>query len=310
MNGTRLSRITLPGVLLLGVAFGLHGLRESRRSVEEAQIPTEEAATAAKEALPPASAASRDSAASTSSSAAYAAAWELLKDGKLRRGERQVLECMLMEEWCRADLRAALHAALEEDWTTIDNPLPPEIFHVYAAEVGLQLDLVWELISSWEYGLQTHKLRSLWISACARNRPLELVRRLPELPANSRHKAISSAAYATHRGDDPTPGSEEVITAVLALRGTPDEAVAKQALSGGLSGAMDFSELVAKMENTPDPEFREVYLAAYVHKLDHSHPRHHQDSLDSLPADLRAEVMSRLAPDQSGPGELPLSPEK
>lgn len=295
MSPARRNSITLAAALLLGVALGLAGLPEKKPAPEV--LPSSTAAS-----VPVVPAAGYDSssdglASSTTRTAedsppdAYAAAWELLQQRDLRRSERQKLESALLAEWSKVDLRAALHAQFAvEPNGDVDDPFHLSPVGACVEEVGRQLDLVWELISSREYGLHTRLLRAEWIDSCAGKKPLEVLRRLLDLPAGDRAEAIAMAIYYTHRLSQPAPGKDEVAAAVLALRGTPDEAAALEGFATGLARVTETSELGSLLLDPPAPELREVYLMAYAEAIDGGGPLGENPHLNSLPPDLRADV--------------------
>lgn len=298
MHPARLNSLTLAAVLLLGVALGLAGPRE-KKPAPEVSTPSTAASAPAAPAAGPAS--SRDGSASSSARTttvsktdAYAAAWELLQQRDLRRSERQQLETALLRDWSKIDLRAALHAqfAAVPNGDEDDPFLTP--LGACMEEVHKQPDLVWELISSREYGLHTRDLRVAWMDSCAGEQPLKVVRHLPDLPADDRAHAIQEAVYSTHRRSQPAPGKDEVAAAVLALRGTPDETAAMEGFAMGLARAIETSELSPLLLDPPDPEFRDFYLAAYVIEIDLVGPLNENPHLNSLPPDLRAEVEAAI----------------
>lgn len=299
MHPARRTSLTLAAALLLGVALGLAGPREKKPAPEV--LPS--SAAVSDPAAPAAGPASSSDRASTSSIRtttvskpdAYAAAWELLQQRDLRRSERQQLETALLREWSKIDLRAALHAQFaavpngDEDAPFAGLPLG-----ACMEEVENQPDLVWELISSREYGLRTHDLRVAWMDSCAGEQPLEVLRRLPDLPADDRAHALQMAVHCTHRQSQPAPGKDQVVAAVLALRGTPDEAAAMEGFAVGLARVTETSELATLLLDPPDPEFRDFYLAAYVIEIDRGGPLNENPYLNSLPPDLRAEVEAAI----------------
>jgi hypothetical protein len=286
--------ITLSAALLLGVALGLAGPREKKPAPEVATPPAAASAPAAPPAGP---ASSRDEAALSSARTAavskpdaYAAAWELLQQRDLRRSERQALETALLEEWCKIDLRAALHAAIANDPTYNEHSLMWSPVSTCLEEVSHQPELVWDLVSAREYGLRTSLLRREWIWSCAGSQPLQLLRRLPDLPADDRAEAIQMAVRYTHQQDEPAPGKDEVVAAVLALRGTPDEVAAMNGFANGLAGAMRFSDLEALLLDPPDPELRDLHVMAYAAKIDSGRLPGDTPDVHSLSPGLRAEV--------------------
>lgn len=294
MPPARRTLITLSAALLLGVALGLAGPREKKPAPEVATPPAAASVPAAPAAGP---ASSRDGSASSSARSAavskpdaYAAAWELLQQRDLRRSERQDLKTALLEEWRKIDLRAALHAAIASDPTYNEDPFRWSPVSTCLEEVSHQPDLVWELISSREYGLRTRDLRGEWMDTCAGRQPLEVLRRLSDLPADERAHAIFKATHYTHEQDEPAPGKDEVVAAVLALRGTPDDAAAMEGYAKGLAAAMESSELEALLLDPPDPELRDFYLMAFAAKVDRSVLQGDAPDLNSLPPGLRAEV--------------------
>jgi hypothetical protein len=188
MTAARHSPVTLSAALLLGVALGMAGMREDRPSPAAATEPSDDAAIAATDSAPSTFAAGRDTAAAASPSAAYSAAWELLKDGKLRRKERRAIQCDLLEEWCQIDLRAALHAAFDEDEVTDEDPFAASPYDACSDGIRSQLDLVWELVEAREYGLHTRKLRTQWITLAGYQNPLKLLDHFPKLPAEPKDR--------------------------------------------------------------------------------------------------------------------------
>jgi hypothetical protein len=121
-----------------------------------------------------------------------------------------------------------------------------------------------------------------------------VLRRLPELPSDVRAEAVRMVTLSTHRREQPAPGKDEVIAAVLALRGTPDEAVAIEGFSTGLASAMETTELGALLLDPPDPDLRDVYVMAYPAMIEGSTSPVSNPYLDSLPPDLRAEVEAAI----------------
>lgn len=288
MSATRRTPVTLSAALLLGVALGFAGPWGKEMTRNEGP-PASDAGSAT------ASAAAGGSSARTATSSgtnAYAAAWELLKDGKLQRKERRQLESVLLREWSKVDLRAALHAAFAGDCRDRDNPfvfLPIDA----SLEVETQPDLLWELVLSGEYGLHTRRLRREWIETTAKKDPLEILRRLPEMPPDVRALAVCKAVADSHRFAGlyrTAAGKDEVIAAVLELRGSPYEAAAMSGLAGGIASINETSELSSLLLNPPDPALRDVYLRAYAIKVEHGSDGGRQVALDILPAETRAEV--------------------
>jgi hypothetical protein len=295
MHPARRTSLTLSAALLLGVALGLTGLRGKTQPPE---VRHSSAAVSDPAAPAAGSESSRDDAVSSSSTRkpegsspdAYAAAWELLQQRDLRRSERQELESTLLREWSKVDLRAALHAAFARDPIYDEDPFRWSPVEACLEEVDKQPDLVWELISSREYGLRTRDLRVAWMDSCAGKKPLEVLRRLPDLPAEDRAQAVHMAIYFTHDPEEPAPGKDEVVAAVLALRGTPDEAAAMEGFAKALARVTGSSDLAALMLDSPDPGLREVYLMAYAFVIERGGPLGESAHLDPLPPGLRAEV--------------------
>lgn len=309
MNPARCTPITLSAALLLGVALGLGGPRGKQSAPEGSNTPLKGFEVTARDAGATATRAGLESSSSVRTAAsstadAYAMAWELLKDGKLPRMERRDLECALLEEWCQIDLRAALEAAFGEEGMAVQDPFAESPLDACFSGILEQPDLVWELVSSREYGLHTRQLRSLWIEACAGTRPLEVMHRLPEMPAEVRHDAIYEAASSTHRREDPAPGRDAVAAAVLALLGTPDGLEAMEGFAKGLLSAMKAGELGLLVAKQQDPALRDLYLSAYVRGFKFSSTTQILTELEKLPAELRAEVESRLGQDTPAPEGL------
>jgi hypothetical protein len=308
MPSARRTPLTLAAALLLGVALGLAGPREKRRSNEAATVRPEGAVatvTDAGTAVPRAGEKSLSvpgSAAATSD--AYADAWELLKDGTLSRQERRSTESNLLKEWAKVDLPAALEAAIraasEGHWMDPDAYFVLSPLDACTEGIERQGDLVWDLIASREYGLHTRQLRKKWIHVFAEERPLEVLRRLPEMPPDVRAGAVLEAVATTHRLGQPAPGKEEVVAAVLAFRGTPDEAAVMQGYAGGIASVTESSELSALLLDPPDPAMREIYLMAYAMEIRMGSSASRQVGLGMLPPDLKAEVESRLDSAWSG----------
>lgn len=301
MHTARRTPITLSAALLLGVALGIAGPWGKRVPRDEIAVNVREASAAKDGGSATAGAAAASSSApkaAASSSNAYAAAWESLKDGTLRREERRQLGATLLREWSKVDLRAALHAAFERDQGDRDDPFESSRLDAYL-EVATQSDLLWELALSGEYGLHTRRLRREWIDVTARRDPLEILRRLPEMPPDMRAGAVGTAvAYSHHFADfprdRPAAGKEEVIAAVLELRGSPYEAAAMAGLAGGVASITEASELSGLLLSPPDPALRDVYLKAYAMEIEHGSSGGRQVALDILPAEVRAEVEGLL----------------
>lgn len=220
------------------------------------------------------------------SKSAYASAWELLKDGHLPRGERLQLQCALLEEWCMLDLEPALRAALGE--LPDEDPFAPDPLTACDAGIASQLELTWELIQKRELGLHTHRLRWKWIETAAQKCPRDLIHHLPDLPPDCIEGAIHVGVQQTQRSS--APEKDQVITAALAFRGTPDEAAAMKGAAGGLASALEFSDLIATLLDTSDSQSRALYFDAYVTALDDLSASRLQAELENLPATLRAEV--------------------
>jgi hypothetical protein len=296
MNANPRTRITLIAGLLLGAALGLTGPQGKPPASDTSSISAKASAAAANAGSTPSRAGLESSSARTaevSKSAVYAAAWELLQQRDLRREERQDLESRLLGEWSKVDLRAALHAALEAYPTTDSDPFETP-FGTCWQEIPLQLDLVWELVASREYGLHTRALRKAWISASAEKRPLDVLRRLPDLPSDVRALAVHAAIYYTHHRQFAAPGKDEVVAAVLALRGTPDETAALEGFATGIASTVDFTELGTLLLDPPDPDLRDLYVMAYAVGIADSTSPNSNPHLDSLPPDLRAEVEAAM----------------
>ncbi len=302
MSHARRTPITLSAALMLGVALGLAGPWEKQVSGNEVPVPARESNAANDAGATTASAAAESSSARTaasSSSNAYAAAWELLRDGKLTRKERRNLESDLLEEWAKVDLRAALHAAFEEDWTISEDPFDLLPLEALQEEIRRQSDLVWALISSREYGLHTRELRTAWIRVCAAERPLEVLSRLQEIPPDVRASAVWRVVVATRRAadhpfDQPAAGTDEVVAAILAMRGSPYEAAAMAGLAVGIASVTEASKLSALLLNPPDPALRDLYLRAYAMEVEYESIEGRQVARDLLPPEICAEVEALL----------------
>lgn len=288
MNAAPRTTLTLLAALLLGAALGLAGTRAKPPAADTLITPSKGFHAGST----PSRAAAESSAirtAEVSTSDAYAAAWELLQQRDLRRKERQYLESSLLGEWRKIDLRAALHAAFEEEPARNEDPFESPFSGCWE-EIPQQLDLVWELVATREYGLHTRALRKAWILASAEKRPLDVLRRLPDLPSDVRALAVHAAIYYTHHRQFAAPGKDEVVAAVLALRGTPDEAAALEGFATGIASTVDFTELGTLLLDPPDPDLRDVYVMAYAVGIAGSTSPNSNPHLDSLPPDLRAEV--------------------
>ncbi len=129
---------------------------------------------------------------------------------------------------------------------------------------------------------------------------LEVLRRLPEMPPDVRAGAVLEVIATTHRLGQPAPGKEEVVAAVSAFRGTPDEAAVMQGYAGGIASVTETSELSALLLDPPDPAMREIYLMAYAMEIRLGSGASRQVGLGMLPPDLKAEVESRLDSAWSG----------
>lgn len=298
----RNSRITLSAALLLGVALGLAGLRDNLTSAAD-QTPTKNPASAATDVLPPKSAVGRDSVATASSAAAYSAAWELLKDGKLRREERRVMQCALLKKWCRIDLRAALHAAFEEDGTTREARFTTPLFGSCSEGIRSQPDLAWNLISSREFGLHTRTLRREWIHLTAEDDPPTLVRRFSELPPDVLLDAIWAASASTYRSTEPIRGREELNAAIFAMSKTPTADAATGAFAAGIAARLQHKELLPWVRKPPEAWLRKPYLDAYVLSLRSLAADDLTTVLENLPSNLRAEVEQAPCFPSREPGE-------
>jgi hypothetical protein len=73
-----------------------------------------------------------------------------------------------------------------------------------------------------------------------------------------------------------------------------DEAAVMQGYAGGIASVTETSELSALLLNPPDPAMREIYLMAYAMEIRMGSGASRQIGLGMLPADLKAEVESRL----------------
>lgn len=317
MTAARHSPITLSAALLLGVALGLAGMREDRPSPAAATEPADDTAIAATDSLPSTFAAGRDSATAASSAAAYSAAWELLKDGKLQREERRVIQRALLAEWCRIDLRAALHAAFEEDDTIDEDPFATSPFEACSEEIQSQLDLVWELVEAREYGLHTRKLRTHWITLAGHQNPLKLLDHFPKLPAEPRDRqddprtqAVEMAlAGSINQSADPKL-TDAVLAKLVALAVDEDRDRIVNAAAGFLPLWIPEERHLEFLRGANTPVAREIHLRAYASLLQ-VHLNHGKvEKLDDIPAEFRAEVLSRLSPDNSGPAKFPPPREK
>jgi hypothetical protein len=205
-----------------------------------------------------------------------------------------------LREWSKVDPRAALHSAFEGDWMDRDDPFVSSLLDACLMEMEAQPDLLWELVLSREYGLNTRRLRREWIHITARKDPLEILRRLPEMPPDVRAGVVCKAVADSHRFADlppkhrPAAGKEEVIAAVLDLRGSPYEAAAMAGLAGGIASITEASELSGLLLSPPDPALRDLYLKAYAMEVEHGSSDGRQVALDILPAEVCAEVEALL----------------
>jgi hypothetical protein len=303
MTAARHSPITLSAALLLGAALGLAGMRADRPSPAAATVPSADTAIAATDSAPSTFAAGRDTAAAASSAAVYSAAWELLKDGKLPREERRVIQRALLEEWCRIDLRAALHAAFEEDETTREAPFTTPLFGSCSEGIRSQPDLAWNLISSREFGLHTRTLRREWIHLTAEDDPPTLVRRFSELPPDVLLDAIWAAAASTYRSTEPIRGREELNAAMFAMSKTPTADAATGAFAAGIAARLQHKQLLPWVRKPPEAWLRKPYLDAYVLSLRRLAADELTTVLENLPNDLRAEVEKAPCFPSREPGE-------
>lgn len=316
MTAARHSPITLSAALLLGVALGLAGMREDRPSPAAATEPADDTAIAATDSLPSTFAAGRDSAAAASPSAAYSAAWELLKDGKLRRKERRAIQCDLLEEWCQIDLRAALRAAFDEDEVTDEDPFAASPYDACSDGIRSQLDLVWELVEAREYGLHTRKLRTQWITLAGYQNPLKLLDHFPKLPAepkdrqdDPRWQAVQMAlAGSIEQSADPKL-TDAVLAKLVVLAVDEDRDRIVNAAAGFLPLWIPEERHLEFLRGAKTPVAREIHLRAYASLLQVYLNNGKVEKLDEIPAEFRAEMMSLLGRRAATPEDRFLSPD-
>jgi hypothetical protein len=310
MTAARHSPITLSAALLLGAALGLAGMRADRPSPAAATVPSDDAAIAATDSAPSTFAAGRDTAAAASPSAAYSAAWELLKDGKLRRKERRVVGSALLEEWCRIDLRAALHAAFDEDEVTDEDPFAASPYDACSDGIRSQLDLVWELVEAREYDLHTRKLRTHWITLAGHQNPLKLLDHFPKIPAepqdrqdDPRTQAVEMAlAGSINQSADPKL-TDAVLAKLVALAVDEDRDRIVNAAAGFLPLWIPEERHLEFLRGANTLVAREIHLRAYTSLLQVHLNHGKKEKLDQIPAEFRDEVMSRLGYPARAPEE-------
>jgi hypothetical protein len=305
MNPTRRTSLTLSAALLLGVALGLAGPRGERQSNDAAKsssVGAVASVTDAGSSVPRAGNQSYSvpsSAASTSD--AYAAAWELLKDGKLRREERRNLESDLLEVWAKIDLRAALHAAYEEEGTDEEDPFEVSPLDACFEGIRSQPDLVWELVSSWEYGLHTRELRKAWITHVGYQNPLKLLEHFTALPAepmdsdeDPREQAVRMALTGCfEKGADPKL-ADAVLAKLGSLAADGDQERIVSSAASFLPLWIPENRHLEFLRGATTPVAREIHLRAYASLIQVYLSNGMEEKLDDIPTEFRAEVLARL----------------
>ncbi len=287
-------RFTAPAALLLGVALGLLAGWGEPAATAGVPAPEKESVSPSSRRLPESpstlTSRSRSLPPTGGSAAAYAAAWESLKDGKLPRQERTALQRALLEEWALVDLPAAIHAAATDDVHDVEDEFGQSTIDSLQKGIAAQLDLAWDIIQTGGFGLRTPRLRSAWIQALAGQDPVGLIGKLPQLPQGDRSQAMRAAVVGSHQRGQSANSGEQVVAALLALRGTENDQDARAALAVGLSASVRCRDLRADFLRQQDPDVRPIYLEAYALSFRQLNAAERDAEMDALPADLRAEV--------------------
>jgi hypothetical protein len=163
-----------------------------------------------------------------------------------------------------------------------------------------QLDLVWELIESREYGLQTRKLREEWISLVGHQNPLKLLDHFLMLPAeplngglDPREEAVRLAMHQSlYKNADP-----KLVDAVMAklvefaALGDREQIISNAAMAFPMM--LPEERHLDLLRSATTPVAREIYLKGYIVHLCRVAERDHE--LPNLvPAEYRAEVRTLL----------------
>lgn len=282
-------RYSLPVALLVGAALGFAGLPGRHESDSVVSIPSggADGLSAGSAHLGAASEKSTISSEPSASASECAAAWETLKDGHLPERERAALQSLILQQWSRADLPAAIQAAAVDQGTGSWSDLDMQLRGSLRPGLAAHPERAWHLIQTHAAGFDTTWLREEWIQAVRIRNPDMVIKVASQFPMMRRGMAISAAIAGSRQLAEGGVGDEAVVDAFLAL---PEGQLTRSEISWQLGNTIPRQEILERVLHAHSPGGRRVYLEAYV---DSQRPLMHLGlglELESLPPEFHEEV--------------------
>lgn len=303
--------LTLPLALLAGA--GVAALFRS----DETEITTGSGADALSSSvgIHSATPATHPAAASRSPQAtACAAAWELLKDGRLNSDDRFHAQSAILAEWSRHDLASAMVAVYADR--------PAGIYvadHLRLSELESGMisnpEIVEELLNSGRLGLHTPEVRADWFRLFAAEDPVAILGRIDELSSQHRSNVLSFAAgYLPSISQEPAMWQAAMERISLIISGDDKEDGVAEVIAMRLGLDNSLQDLSAAYRAGADPQMRELFVLAAVYALMpddlHLGMIEMRDEVHSLPEPFRSGVIGRWKAENGGTGDvLPSPPE-
>ncbi len=334
MTATFRSHLTRAAALLLGLALGWGGSRQEAAATLDGgngpRRPEKESAKFSADSKPANKLPRSDGEGPFEPTEAYAAAWDLLKDGRHSIVERRAIQAKLLEEWALVDIASALRAAFSEPANSyIDGE--KTLRDCCLEGIRRQPDLVWSLVLGGSFGFEQRKLSQLWLKAMREQDPVAILECYPDLPeweleirpyeSNDpfsrspdaifddepspwrapesyplRAQVISDLLHEAHiSGREP----EEVLrimkgVARLAKGADGDKVIAMSDKVLGQILSMD--SVVGACQAAGDAEVRNLYFRGLLEKFAWVEDGARAKMLDELPPALRTEVAAALQP--------------
>ncbi|MGC4017135.1 MAG: hypothetical protein QM755_21880 [Luteolibacter sp.] len=125
-------------------------------------------------------------------SEAFAQAWKLLHDRKMRPTDKRVLQMYLLKKWAEVDLDGALAAAAAVHDLNSSLGVPAGLFSAFRERMRTDPDAFWPALQENRYGLATADLQACWMEEVGISNPMYLADRLGDFGPLSRGRLISS----------------------------------------------------------------------------------------------------------------------
>jgi hypothetical protein len=210
--------------------------------------------------------------------AAYASAWESLKDSRLSRDDRIRAQSVLLAEWLRHDLAAALVAFYSnpDDLTYFE----AEFFRgQLRPAMAANSKVVEDLLGSGALGLQARSVRDAWFLHLMKTEPVEVLDRLDELPGAWRINRLADVVERLLSAPDDTETRYEALERfserIAADRTGRDVQVIGSVLARGWSN----QEIEEAYLANNDPHLKDLFAWAGFAKVERLGQVHLDDGL-------------------------------